>query len=102
MICLIINADATKDGSKNNDEKVFTPYKFCVYNFPLEALTRMSIEMFCSVNFSGQPGQMSPPNPIDKVSFPESSHSGHGKIESSKVGHNVSFDLHPETLLSVK
>ncbi|KAG8008240.1 Carbohydrate-responsive element-binding protein [Nibea albiflora] len=39
------------------------------------------------VNFSGHPGQTSPPNPLDKASNPESSHSGfsgHGKIESSK------------------
>ncbi|XP_019109918.1 carbohydrate-responsive element-binding protein isoform X2 [Larimichthys crocea] len=40
-----------------------------------------------TVNFSGHPGQTSPPNPLDKASNPESSHSGfsrHGKIESSK------------------
>lgn len=39
------------------------------------------------VNFQGHPGQTSPPNPLDKCSNPESSHSGfsgHGKIESSK------------------
>ncbi|XP_035522491.1 carbohydrate-responsive element-binding protein-like isoform X1 [Morone saxatilis] len=40
-----------------------------------------------TVNFSGHPGQTSPPNPLDKASNPESSHSGfsgQGKIESSK------------------
>ncbi|XP_034540481.1 carbohydrate-responsive element-binding protein-like isoform X2 [Notolabrus celidotus] len=40
-----------------------------------------------TVSFSGHPGQISPPNPLDKVSNPESSHSvfsGHAKIESSK------------------
>ncbi|XP_076607574.1 carbohydrate-responsive element-binding protein [Chaetodon auriga] len=40
-----------------------------------------------TVNFPGHPGQTSPPNPLDKASNPESSHSvfsGHGKIESSK------------------
>lgn len=55
------------------------------------------IVIFRLVNFPGHPGQTSPPNPIEKVSNPESSHSGfsgHGKIESSKVGHTVSLDLH--------
>uniref|UniRef100_A0A671TT81 Carbohydrate-responsive element-binding protein-like n=1 Tax=Sparus aurata TaxID=8175 RepID=A0A671TT81_SPAAU len=40
-----------------------------------------------TVHFPGHPGQTSPPNPIDKVSNLESSHSGFsvlGKIESSK------------------
>lgn len=49
---------------------------------------------FLLVHFPGHPGQTSPPNPIDKVSNLESSHSGFsvlGKIESSKVGHAVLF-----------
>ncbi|XP_068456840.1 carbohydrate-responsive element-binding protein [Clinocottus analis] len=40
-----------------------------------------------TVNFPGQTGQTSPPNPLDKTSNPESPHScfsGHGKIDSSK------------------
>ncbi|XP_068187310.1 carbohydrate-responsive element-binding protein isoform X2 [Antennarius striatus] len=40
-----------------------------------------------TVNFPRYPGQTSPPNPLDKSSNPESSHSGFtglGKIESSK------------------
>ncbi|XP_041656556.1 carbohydrate-responsive element-binding protein-like isoform X2 [Cheilinus undulatus] len=40
-----------------------------------------------TVNFSGHPCQTSPPNPLDKASNPEPSHSGflgHGKLESSK------------------
>uniref|UniRef100_UPI0037E8C12C carbohydrate-responsive element-binding protein n=1 Tax=Semicossyphus pulcher TaxID=241346 RepID=UPI0037E8C12C len=40
-----------------------------------------------TVNFSGHPGQTSPPRPLEKASNLESSHSGfsaHGKIESSK------------------
>lgn len=40
-----------------------------------------------TVNFSAHPGQMSPPNPVDKTSNPESPHSGfsaHAKLESTK------------------
>ncbi|XP_034406743.1 carbohydrate-responsive element-binding protein-like isoform X2 [Cyclopterus lumpus] len=40
-----------------------------------------------TVNFPGHTGKMSPPNPLDRISNPESPHScfsGHGKIESSK------------------
>ncbi|XP_068600939.1 carbohydrate-responsive element-binding protein [Brachionichthys hirsutus] len=37
-----------------------------------------------AVRFPRYPGQTSPPNPLDKSSNPESSHSGHGKTESSK------------------
>lgn len=61
-------------------------------------ITNMIYVVICpSVSFPGHPRATSPPNPIDKISNPECSHSGfsgHSKIESSKVGHAVSFNSH--------
>ncbi|XP_041865289.1 carbohydrate-responsive element-binding protein-like isoform X2 [Melanotaenia boesemani] len=70
-------------GSTNNGSNLLIPKTEKLSPVQLYGTDRSSL----TVNFTKHPGKTSPPNPLDKVSNPESPQSGfsgHGKLESSK------------------
>ncbi|XP_075958535.1 carbohydrate-responsive element-binding protein [Anarhichas minor] len=80
---LAVSAPLTHGSSTNIGSTLLIPKTEKISPVQLYGAERSSL----TVHFPGRTGQTSPPNPLDRISNPESPHScfsGHGKIESSK------------------